>query len=166
MAKTTTFGYTDTADGGATTKSLTRCNLNYSADFVAQDKSDKRFVGANKTSPIDQLETIRVQATDIPDVYKGTTIDPAVYAPSRKGLSLVCQVNDILRVTDTVDASFMADLPISCHIVMKVPSSSFITAAQVETVLTRAISLFYNSNSVLTDRIGSLLRGSTTPTGL
>lgn len=166
MSKSTTFGYTDTADGGATTKTFTRSNLNHPVDFVPLDKSEMSYKAANKTSPVDQQETLRVQASEIADVYKGTSIDPSAFAPSRKGLSIVAQVNDILRVTETTDATYQVDLPISAHIVVKVPLSANITAANVETVLGRALALFYNSNDVTTGRIGNLLRGAMNPAGV
>lgn len=165
MSRASSFGYTDTADGGATTKTFTRSNLNFPADFATLDKSEMRYLAANKTSPIDQQETIRVQATDIADVYKGTSIDPSAYAASRKGISIVAQVNDILRVTETTVATYQVDLPISCHIVVKVPLNANITADNVQTVIGRALALFYNSNDVTTGRIGGLLRGAMAPAG-
>lgn len=163
MAKTTSFGYTDTAAGGVTTKNLVRASLNYAVDFVALDKSEMRFVGANQTSPVDQQESIRVQASEIADVYKGTAIDPSAYAPSRQGISVLAQVNDILRVTDSVDTTYQVDLPISCHIVVKIPKNANITAANVQTVVGRAVGLLFNTNDDTTSRIAALMRGACTP---
>jgi hypothetical protein len=166
MSKTTSLGYTDTADAGSATRSYTRANLNWPVDFVPTEKSDMKFQAANKTSPIDQLETVRVQASEVSDVYKGTSIDPSVYAPSRKGLSIVAQVNDILRVTDSVDAAFQLDLPISAHLVIKVPQSSYITADQIMAVAGRPLAALFDSNQLTSGRIANLLRGAVTPTGL
>lgn len=166
MSKSTSFGYTDTADGGATTKTLTRANLNWPVDFVATEKSAMKFSAANKTSPADQLETVRVQAAEIADVYKGTSIDPSAYAASRKGISIVAQINDILRVSESTDVTYQVDLPISAHMVLKVPLNSNITADQVMAVAARCISLLFNSNDVLSTRIANLLRGAMTPLGL
>jgi hypothetical protein len=166
MSKTTVVGYTDTADSGSATRSFTRSNLNWPVDFVVTEKSEMKFQAANKTSPIDQLETIRVQASEITDVYKNTGIDPSAYAPSRKGLSILAQVNDILRVTDTVDATFMVDLPVSAHLVIKVPQSSFITPDLVMAIAGRALAALFDSNQLTSGRIANLLRGAVTPTGL
>jgi hypothetical protein len=166
MSKVTSFGYTDTVDGAGNTRSFTRANLNWPVDFVATEKSDMKFQGANKTSPIDQLETIRVQASEVSDVYKGTTIDPSAYAASRKGLSIVAQVNNVLRVTDSVDATFQVDLPISAHMVIKVPQSSYVTADQIMAVAGRALAALFDSNQVTSGRISNLLRGAVTPTGV
>jgi len=166
MAKTTSLGFTDTADGGATTKAFTRANLNFPVDFSVKTDSESKVLLVNKTSPLDQLESIRVESSNIVDVYKGTSIDPSVYAPSRQGVSIVVQVNDVLRVTDAAVPAFQLDLPISVHTVVKVPLSSYITAADVQTVIGRALAIFYNSNYVTTGRISSLLRGSMLPAGL
>lgn len=166
MSKSVSVGYTDTADGGVTTKSFTRSNLNYSADFVVTEDSANKIVAANKTSPVDQLETFRVQSAKIADVYKGTPISPSAFAPSREGISIVAQVNDVLRVTESTDPSYQVDLPISAHVVVKVPLNALVTADHVQSVIGRALSLFYNSNDATTGRIGNLLRGSVTPSGL
>jgi hypothetical protein len=166
MSKSTSFGYTDTADGGVTTKTFTRANLNHPVDFVPLDVSDMSYRAANKTSPIDQQEIVRVQATEIADIYKGTPIDPSAYAASRKGISIVAQVNDVLRVTESTDATFQVDLPISAHIVVKAPLSANVTAANVEAVIGRALALLYNSNDVTTTRVGNLLRGAMKPSGV
>lgn len=166
MSKSTSFGYTDTADGGATTQSFTRANLNWVTDFVLTADAEGKAMATNRTSPLDQLEKVRIESSPIADVYKGTSIDPTVYAPSRQGVSIVCQVMDILRVSESIDPSFQIDLPISAHIVVKVPLSTYVTAANVESVIGRALSCFYASNDITTDRITALLRGSMTPTGL
>lgn len=163
MAKTTSFGYTDTAPAGGATKTLTRPNLNYSANFATMEDSDKKSVITNRTSPIDQLETMRFQLTDVSNVYTGTNIDPSVYATSKSGLSLVVQVNDILRVVDTVDPTYQVDLPMSAHMVIKMPKSQYITAANVEVLISRCVAGLYDTDSTGTTRIDSLVRGSMRP---
>lgn len=166
MSKSTSFGYTDTADGGATTQSFTRANLNWPTDFSIISDNDGKVILANKTSPLDQLERIRIESNGVADIYRGTSIDPSAYAPSRQGVSIVCQVMDVLRVTESTDATYQVDLPISAHIVVKVPLSTHVTAANVQAVLGRALSCFYSSNSTATTQIAAMLRGSMTPSGL
>lgn len=166
MSKSTSFGYTDTADGGVTTKSFVRANLNWPTDFVITQDGESKALMVNKTSPLDQLEKVRIESSNIADVYKGTSIDPTVYAPSRQGTSIVCQVTDILRVTESTDPTYQVDLPISAHIVLKVPLSTHVTADNVLAVAGRALSCLFNSNSDTSSRVTALLRGSMTPTGL
>lgn len=165
MSKTASLGYTDTQSGGVSVQNFSRAQLN-PVDFIAIQKGDQKTVATNKTSPLDQPETIRCQSTDIKDIYAGTSIDPSVYNASRQGTSILVQVNDIVRVTDSVDTAFQVDLPLSAHIVVKVPKSSYITEAHVQAVISRALGLFYNVGTPDTTRIAAMLRGSMTPTGL
>lgn len=166
MSKTTSFGYTDTAPAGGATKTLTRPNLNYAVNFAKTEDSDKKSVLVNRTTPFDQPETMRFQLTDVSNIYTGTSIDPSVYATSKAGLSLVCQVNDVLRVTDTVDPTFQVDLPISAHMVIKMPKSQYITPANIETVAARCVASLYDTDSTGTSRIEALVRGSMRPSTL
>lgn len=166
MSKVTSFGYTDTAPAGGATKTLTRPNLNYAANFSVATNGDNKCIIVNRTSPMDQPETFRFQETNVANVYEGTQIDPSVYATSKAGVSLVVQVQDILRVTDTVDPTYQVDLPISVHMVVKLPKSQYITAANIETVIGRCVSGLYDTDSTGTTRIDSLVRGSMQPSTL
>lgn len=166
MSKSVSVGYTDTVDGAGNTQSFTRSNLHWDADFVVTSDGDSKCLLTNKTSPLDQLEKIRIESSSIADVYKGTSIDPTVYAPSRQGVSIVCQVMDILRVTESTDPTYQVDLPISAHIVLKVPLNTNVTAEHVLTCAGRALSCLFDSNSTASTRAAALLRGSMTPPGL
>lgn len=166
MAKTTSFGYTDTVPAGGATKTLTRPNLNYSSDYVKMEDSENKCIITNLTAPYDQPESIRFELADIKNIYNGTSIDPSVYAASRAGISLVCQVNDILRVTDSVDSTYQVDLPVSVHLVIKIPKSQYITALDVEKVVTRCVSSMYDTDSTGVSRLDALVRGSMVPSTL
>lgn len=163
MSKITSFGYTDTAPAGGATKALTRPNLNYSVNFAKNEDSDRKAVITNRTSPIDQQETFRFQLTDVSNIYTGTSVDPSVFATSKAGVSVVSQVNDILRVTDSVDPSYQVDLPMSVHMVIKMPKSQFITSANIETVVARCVASLYDTDSTGVSRIEALVRGSMLP---
>lgn len=166
MPKTTSFGYTDTAPTGGATKTLTRPNLNYATDYAKVEDSENKCVLTNLTSPYDQPESMRFELADIKNIYNGTSIDPSVYAASRAGISLVCQVNDILRVTDTENSTFQVDLPISVHFVIKMPKSQYITASDIEKVVARCVASMYDTDSVGTSRLDALVRGSMVPSTL
>lgn len=163
MPKVTSFGYTDTAPAGGATKALTRPNLNFAANYSVSTSGDLKAIIVNRTSPMDQPETFRFQETNVANIYEGTSIDPSVYATSKAGISLVVQEQSILRVTDTVDPSFQVDLPLSVHVVVKVPKSQYITAANIETAIARCVSGFYETDSTGTTRIEALVRGSMLP---
>lgn len=166
MSKVTSFGYTDTAPAGGATKTLTRPNLNYAANFSVVSNTDNKAVITNLTTPVDQQETIRWQESNVANIYDGTTIDPSVFATSKQGISLVAQVNNVLRVTDSVDATFQVDLPISVHMVVKLPKSQYITSANLEAVIARCVAAYYDTDSTGVTRIDKLVRGSMLPSTL
>lgn len=163
MSKLTSFGYTDTPPAGGATKAFTRPNLNYAANFSVMVSTDNKAVITNLTTPVDQPETIRWQESNIANIYDGTTIDPSVYATSKQGISLVSQVNCILRVTDSVDPTFQVDLPIAVHMVVKLPKSQYITSANLQTVMARCVAAYFDTDSDGVTRIDKLVRGSMLP---
>jgi len=166
MAKQLNTGYTDTPISGVTALELNRGLLNFQADFRVKEESAKELIAVNLTSPVDRIERVKWAATEIANVYTGTPIDPSVMAPSRRGVSIVCQINETWSVTDTVDAAYRVDLPVQAHIVLKVPANENITSAQVEQLVGRLVSGLYDTGSETTTRLTSLLRGSLKPSDL
>lgn len=165
MSKTVSTGYTDTTLSPDTSASLTllRGPVNTGIDFAVQSNKPGEVVLVNITSPADRVEKFRFGFTDVADIYKGSGIDPAYYGPSRKGVSVVVQLTEVQRISDSIDVKYNVDLPISCHLVIKVPSNEFITAAVVETAIKRMLSGLYPKGATTLTRLTSLLRGSLVP---
>jgi hypothetical protein len=164
MSKSINVGYTDTAlspDPGAL--NLTRAPLNFASDFRKKVDSAGEAVIVNITSPNDRVEKIRFASTDVNDIYKGSGIDQAYYSTSKKGVSVVVQLTEVLRVLESTDAAFAVDLPISCHLVLKVPNHELVTAAVVQTAVTRLLSGLYGQGATTTTRLAALLKGSLIP---
>lgn len=167
MAKTINPGYTDTPISGVTTLSFPRGILNYEKDFrVKSNNNGKEVILTNITSPIDRPENIRVAYSDVANIYSGTGIEPSVTAPTKRGVSILTQVTDVLSVQDDTDADFRLDLPLSCHLVIKVPASEYVTAAQVKITVGRLLSSLFDSGSLTDSRLEAILRGSLVPTEL
>jgi hypothetical protein len=167
MAKEIKAGYTDTPVEGVTALTFPRAVLNVKQDFrVKANNNGKEVVLTNITSPIDRPEQIRLAYTDVANVYNGTGIEPSVAAPTKRGVSILAQVTDVLSVTDTADADFRIDLPMSCHLVIKVPSSEYVTAEQVKAVIGRLLSSLYDTGVTSNSRLEAILRGSLVPTEL
>lgn len=155
----TSFGYTDSV---TTTKNLALPDLSYSADFsVIEDEADQVVI-TNTTCPLDQPETIRFALSSIADVYSGTGIEPSTRALTKRGISLLVQLNDIMRVTDA-DGKIVYDLPISSHFVMKVPLNENVTADVALTILKRNVSALFDKGNVTSARLNQLLRSSLKP---
>lgn len=157
-------GYSDTPISGVSTLDFPRGLVNYPVDFRIMSESAGEIKLTNLTSPLDRPEVVRVAHSIIPDVYKNSGISANVQPPSTKGVSILCQVTNVYR--DTTIAASPIDLPISAHIVIRVPAHSSVTAAVVEAHVGRLISSLYETGSTGTSRLESLLRGSLQPAGL
>lgn len=166
MAKTVAVGYTDTAISGVTSLDLARGLVNYAADWRVKQDEPGEVVLTNLTSPISYPERFRIGASEVADVYKGSGIDPGLYAPTRRGISVLCQLTETWKLTDSTDATYEVALPITGHIVLKIPSNENITPAMVDTFLGRLVSGLYETGSETTTRLASILRGSLIPSDL
>jgi hypothetical protein len=167
MTKVVNSGYTDTPVSGVSSLTFPRAVLNVKSDFrVKSNKDGKEVVLTNITSPVDRPENIRIAYTDVANVYNGTGIEPSVSAPTKRGVSVLAQVTDVLTVTDSADATYRVDLPLSCHLVIKVPASEYVTSAQVKTALGRLLSSLYDTGSTEDSRLEAILRGSLVPSEL
>lgn len=166
MAKTVSVNHTDTAIQGVTSLDLARGLVNYGADWKVKQNEPNEIVLTNLTSPITYPERFRVGTSEVSDVYKGSGIDAGLYAPTRRGVSVLCQLTEVWKVADSVDATYEVALPITGHIVLKVPSNESITPAMIESFLGRLVSGLYETGSKTTTRLASILRGSLKPADL
>jgi len=166
MTKQISWGFKDTPVDGVSNLSLSRPVINFSSDFRVKTEKSGEVVLTNLTTPLDRPEQIRIATSDIRDVYANTDIDPSVYAPSKRGVSILTQITDTLSVADDNDADFRVDLPVSAHLVVKVPASEYISADKVEALVARLISTLYETGEDGTTRIDSVLRGSLVPKGV
>lgn len=167
MAKIKSTGYTDTPISGVSSLTFPRAILNIEKDFrVKSNQSGKEVVLTNITSPVDRPEKIRIAYSDVANVYSGTGIEASVLAPTKRGVSVLAQVTEVISVTDDANPDYRIDLPVSYHLVIKVPASEHITAADVEKGLGRLLSGLYDSGVTNTSRLEAILRGSLVPSGL
>lgn len=166
MAKSVVLNHTDTPISGNPTPKLTRGLVNYAADFTVKSMTPEDVVITNLTSPVPYPEKFQFGSSEVSDVYKGAGIDPSLYAPSRRGVSLFAKNTSIWTVVDSVDTTYQVALPVSCHVVIRVPNNELITPAMVDALLGRTISAFYETGTEATTRIGALLRGSLLPSDL
>lgn len=167
MAKVVSLGHSDTPIEGVTALTFPRAILNIEKDFrIKSNDAGKEIVLTNLTSPIDRPEKIRIAYSEIANIYSGTGIDPAMSAPSKKGVSLLIQVTNVMSVTDDTDPSYRIDQPFSAHLVLKLPSSEYLTGAVVQEQIGRLLSSCFDSGSLSTTRLEALLRGSLVPSDL
>lgn len=163
MAKQLSYGYTDTPVSGVTTLTLPRSVVNFGADYRVREDEPDNAVLTNLTAPQGQPERFRWGYSEVADVYKGTDIEPALRTQMKRGVQVLCQLTETWNVTDTEDATYNVALPVSAHIVLKIPNSTVITAANVEYLVGRLVSGLFETGSTTDERLVALLRGSLIP---
>lgn len=167
MAKVKSTGYTDTPINGVSSLNFSRGLLNFAADFrIKSNNAGKEVILTNITSPVDRPEKIRIGYTDVANVYSGTGVEPSVSAPTKRGTQILAQVTEVISVTDDADPEYRLDLPVSYHLVIKVPTSSYISATDVTAGLGRLLSSLFDTGVTTTTRLEAILRGALVPSGL
>lgn len=167
MAKVKSTGYTDTPIEGVTSLNFTRGLLNFEKDFrVKSDTAGQEVIITNLTCPIDRPEKIRLSYSDVANIYNGTGVEASVCSPTKRGVSILAQLTEVISITDSADPDYRIDLPVSYHLVIKVPTSDQLSAVDIQTGLGRLLSGLYNTGSLDTTRLEAILRGSLRPTSL
>lgn len=167
MAKVKSMGYADTPVDGVTELTFPRAILNFGKDFrVKSNNAGKEVVLTNITSPVDRPEKIRIAYTDVANVYSGTGVEASVLAPTKRGVSILAQVTETISVTDDTDPDYRVDLPVSYHVVVKVPASEHINASDVQAGLGRLLSSLFDTGATNASRLEAILRGSLVPSEL
>lgn len=164
MSKTVSPGYTDTAIEGVSSLNFARGLVNFEKDFkVKMEIAGKEVVLTNITSPVDRPEKVRIAYSEVANVYAGTGIETGLCAPTKKGVSILAQVTETLSVSDSSDPTYRIDLPVSYHLVIKVPVSEHITSSTIITGIGRLLSALFDTGSTGASRLDGLLRGSLVP---
>ena len=166
MSKSLNSNHHDTAVSGVTTLSLDRAILNFGADFRVKSQDPAQAVIVNMTSPVDCPETFKFAVSPVKDIYKGSSVDPSLFDASRRGVSILCALNDVVTITDSSDATYRVDKPLSAHIVIKVPYDTQITGGMIESLVGRLVSGLYETGDDGITRIAALMRGSLLPVDL
>lgn len=156
----TSWNHTDTAVSAV--GSLQPDSLNFSVDFAKMATKAQEAVVTNLTSPVDRKETIRWAYSRIANVYTGSDISPSAYAMNKTGASVLAQLNCVLSFSD--DAGVRTDLPLSAHLVMKVPNHEAITGTILSSLLKRLVGTLYEeSDSSMDARLTALVHGAVLP---
>jgi hypothetical protein len=163
MALSGSFGYTAESES----KSLSIPDMDWDGgNYAVITKGSDTTIVTNTTSPLDQPETIRWSVQGIRNIYANTGIDPAYFATSKRGVSLLAQTNDIYRISDSDNATYRVDLPVSSHFVVKAPLHDLLTPDIILSVILRNVSNLFDTGSTGSSRLAQLLRSGTTPTNL
>lgn len=162
------FGYTDTPITGVTSLSFPRGLVNFGADFRAtSQKSNSEELATNITCPLDRPEKFRWAVNRIGNIYTNTGVSASVQGPNKTGVNLLCQVSEVASCTaPTIDPSFRVDLPMSAHIVLKVPTTEYISEQHILALIGRLVSGLFETGETDELRLKAALRGALLPKDL
>ena len=97
----------------------------------------------------------------IKDIYAGGTVERAYQAPSRTGIRLLVSLSTIASLTNSDDATFRMDFPLSVKTTVDLPCNDYFTADHVLTLIKHQTGAWFaGDTSVTATRIGELLRGT------
>lgn len=164
MGLYTTFGPTDTEVAGVAAVTLAVTPLNFEEDWrVVEASSDgSKIVYANVTTPVDMPATLRIAQSLRPNVYAGTSIEPANMSQTRKGLDIVFEIKEVIAVKSDEDAAYRELLPVRAAITFNVPVSAHIGATEVERLIARSIAAIAEQGSAsITSGLNLALHGVT-----
>lgn len=156
-------GTSDTAISGVTAPAVTLPVINYGVDFRVKTEAAKEVVLVNTTTPLDQPESLRFGYSEIANIYAKSGLNSDQIPGSVKGVNLLAQINETLKVSDSANASFAQYLPISAHIVIKAPQSGYITPDVIQALINRLYASLYENGS---SSLPSLMKGVLTPKAL
>lgn len=153
-------GVRDTAISGVSPITLSVPTLNFSEDYKLKSQGPNEVVLQNITTPLDQPETIRFGFSPIKDIYKNSDVNQDIIVNSRKGVQVLAQLNTVYNVTDSTDAKFVKQLPVSAHLVIKAPQASEITDSLILAVIARLVGTLHENGK---NNLRSLLAGVLAP---
>lgn len=156
-------GCVDTAQSGVTAPSITLPVLNYGADYRVKSEGPKEVILTNTTSPLDQPETLRFGFSEIANIYANSGLSTDQITGSTKGVNVLAQITETIKVTDSANAAYVQYLPVSAHLVIKAPQSGYITPALIQSLVTRLYATLYESG---VSNISALTKGVLTPKAL
>lgn len=158
MSITNSFGYVDTTVPDAATPTLAPLPVfNWVSDFSVKSESAGEIVLVNTTTPYDQNEKVRFGFSEISDVYKNSDLGVDQQSAAKAGVNILVQVTENVKVVDSTISGALAYLPLSAHLVLKVPKSAYIDDAVVATLIKRLIGSLYKNGTM---DIKPLLKGS------
>lgn len=159
MTKTVSTGTSSTAQAGITPLTFPVSPLNYDADFGVLEEGPGKIVYTDVTAPQDQPSTLRIATRDIANVYAGTSIDPSVFLPSRKGTDTIVEVREVASVVDSTDATFLQQFPSRFALTMSLPDTAYVTDDFVLAGVARVVAaLFAQGDQTAATGIADLLR--------
>jgi len=151
MSKVVTFGPNSTPVEGLASLTLTMPPLNFLADYKEVDEGPGRVLYTDISSPREQPATLRIAQTSRANVYAGSTIDPMVFLPNKKGTDTIVELRQIVAVTDTEDSTFLEMFPVRIAVTTTYPDTSYLTANALESLLLQVVAAHFEQGAATVD---------------
>lgn len=133
MAISKAWGFTNNVDSSY---KLTPKAIDPAVYALTTDDPGK-CVLKNTTSPIDQVEVLTYQASDIAKVNQ---TERNMYPPQvEDARTVTVKLEDKIRLTSSVDDTFQIDLPVSCNISWRFTKNAQVTASDLLLMLSRVV---------------------------
>lgn len=128
--------------------------------LVSKDEPGETIY-TNVVGAIDQVNSIRIAANTVANVFKGVPLEPAA-GQRTDGLSALVQVRETWKIDDAADTLAPLYFPASAHMVLTVPTDALVTPAVLSSLILRLFGApFRNGTDSLATAITSLLHGIT-----
>lgn len=147
--------------------------LDFANNFSVVTETANQLVLADKTCPVDQIETVQFTKSDIPNIYKGTDIHPTLYSPVKSGKKVVISLRDVDREVNSV-TGLNVDYPTTTSLSLSWANSASITADVVAKQVLRLVAFVVKAAQEDTsislvnfaDRLNEIMRGQAKPSEL
>lgn len=141
MALTSSFGFTNTSDSLV---DITPTAIGMSNYAVVVDDPGRCLL-KNITCPIDQVETLSFMSKELNQiVQEEKNSNPPKVAGGRL---VTIRLEAKKRVTSSSDDTFIQDFPVSCAVSFRFARTTYVTAADLLTMLKRVLGALQDSSS-------------------
>lgn len=150
--------------------SITGNGWNYTDGWTVSKNTPSEAILACTTGNLDAVPTLRFARSLVGNVYSGSGTTRTSTAVSTRGFSVVAQYNDFFVCEDAAAIPSRIYLPISAHIVIKLPESLPSTpqvADYANHMVNRLVATMTEQGATQPGgRLNSLIRGNLLPTAL
>lgn len=162
MSKTVSYGYTAASE----TVNVARPVLSKSDYAVISDDASSECIMTNLNAPTDQPETLRWAQRPIKNVYSNSGIEPSLYSQLKTGISILAELREVAKVTDSENAAYRVDYPVRVYTVIECPNDGAVSNDDISAVVKRHLSLLYTDAQSSSSRISEMRHAAVAPTSL
>lgn len=169
MSRTISYNLTPTPGTTLRTAKLSLDFIDFSSNgaFTKTVDEPDLCVLSNKNAPLDAPCTLTYIRQNVKNVYGNKVISEANQTPNKAGVKNVVKLDTVLTITDSVDATYRADVPFSCSISCTTGVDALLTDNIVLTLLSYAVSSMFTdataAATVSSARIANIRRGAMVP---